>query len=209
MIYQIKNNLPILLEWKDKKSFSLSTEPNYSCCHYDFNDYGYRSIHNYEPILDDENKIICIGCSFTFGIGLDEEQTWPFKLSKLLNCNFLNLGFPGGSIKYVLWQIYNVYQKIPNKQIFVLTPPMGREFELSDKNFTNHVGKQGVNESEFDNFLIDKICNQLNIIRINYNFFGYNGDSTIDLGIAKDGVHYGETYQNGITNEFFKKYIAK
>jgi len=207
MNYEIKNNIPILLDWKDKTDHYLSEEPNYKCCTYNLNDYGYRASHNYEDILEDENKIICIGCSFTFGIGLDENQTWPYKLSKLMNTSFMNLGYPGGSIKYVLWQLYNTINKIPNKDVFVLIPPLGRDFTLNDNSFFCINNNLGVVHSYFDEYLIKNFCEKNNINYLSCDIFGERGNELIELGFAKDGLHYGEGYQTAISKEFYKKNV--
>jgi len=207
MNYEIKNHIPILLDWKDKKNHYLNSEPNYKCCNYDLNDYGYRASHDYSDILQYENKIICIGCSFTFGIGLEEEQTWPYKLSKIMNTSFLNLGFPGGSIRYALWQLYNVMDKIPYKHIFLLNPPLGRTLNLSDSEFTCESGIMGYNESHFEHFLIKQLSEHKNIHFLEHSHFGERGNSKFELGYAKDNSHYGERYQTEIANEFYKQII--
>jgi hypothetical protein len=208
MRYLIKNNLPILLEWVNKKNYEIKSEPNSKSCLYDLNDYGYRASHDYEDIIDDENKIICLGCSFTFGSGLYESETWPYKLSKLLKCNYMNLGFPGGSSDYVLWQLYNILDKIPYKKVFILNPPMGRCFTLSDDNFENKAGVMEYNESHFKQFLVKNVSENNGINYLNYNIFGeYGTEYQFDFGTARDGVHYGEQWQTEISKEFYKKTI--
>ena len=202
MKYEIKNNLPILLEWKDKKNYSLIHEPNYTCCTYDLNDYGYRASHDYEPILNQKNKIICVGCSFTFGTGLDEEQTWPYKLNKILGGEFMNLGYPGGSMRYILWQLNNIKNKIPNKQIFVLIPPLGRSFKKNKSQFFCENHKLGLYQSYLEHYYLKLYCKINNIVYLDYSHFGEPEISSIKLGIAKDGTHYGEEYQTAIAKQF-------
>jgi hypothetical protein len=41
--------------------------------------------------------IAAIGCSQTFGVGVQEEQTWPAVLSRLTNKSYVNLATPGTS----------------------------------------------------------------------------------------------------------------
>lgn len=208
MKYVIKNNLPVLLDWVNKKNYVIETEPNFESCSYDLNDYGYRASHDYEDIIDDENKIICLGCSFTFGIGLHESETWPYKLSKLIDCNYINLGFPGGSADYVLWQLFNILGKISYKKIFLLNPPMGRSFTLKDDEFSNKSGEMGCNESDLKQFLIKEFIKNNKIEYLNYNVFGEYGDiQQFDFGVARDGVHYGERWQTEIAKEFYNKTI--
>jgi len=54
-----------------------------------------------------EKKIFCYGCSNTFGMGIKDEETWPFKLGLLLNATPSNYGILGASIDKITWTIYN------------------------------------------------------------------------------------------------------
>ena len=44
-----------------------------------------------------DGAILALGCSFTFGIGLDINDTWPSVLGKMLNKPVYNGGIPGSS----------------------------------------------------------------------------------------------------------------
>jgi lysophospholipase L1-like esterase len=46
-----------------------------------------------------KRRILCIGGSTTYGIGIGDNETWPFYLDRLLqpDCEVLNLGIPGHS----------------------------------------------------------------------------------------------------------------
>jgi hypothetical protein len=51
------------------------------------------------PVVKTKPRIACIGGSTTYGIGIGDDQTWPFYLNQLLqpNAEALNFGIPGHS----------------------------------------------------------------------------------------------------------------
>ena len=63
---------------------------------YKINSYGFR---HHEEFREDRNSLVAIGCSNTFGIGVNYEQSWPYYVAKELGLNPINLGQPGGSIQ--------------------------------------------------------------------------------------------------------------
>lgn len=63
--------------------------------HYTTNSQRYRAAE--WNTIDWCNSILVFGCSQTFGIGVDDDQTVCHQLSKMLNVNVVNLGMPGGS----------------------------------------------------------------------------------------------------------------
>ena len=63
--------------WKNKK------------IEYKFNSLGYRSKELHEV---DDNFILGFGCSFTEGVGIEEQDIWLPKLAKHLNMDYINLG---------------------------------------------------------------------------------------------------------------------
>lgn len=69
---------------------------------YYINDYACRgewSINTLDPHC---LKVAVFGCSFTFGVGIDEDSTWHALVKKSLRTDkpiqLINLGYPGGSI---------------------------------------------------------------------------------------------------------------
>ena len=60
---------------------------------YKFNEYGFRETNHY---FDKPITYIC-GCSITFGVGLNYEDTWAFKLGR----NHINLSQGGASNAYI------------------------------------------------------------------------------------------------------------
>jgi hypothetical protein len=70
--------------------------------HYYVNNYGARGKWEITPFQNGKIKIAFFGCSFTFGVGMDEEATFQsvvknnWKTSQ--EVQIINLGYPGGSI---------------------------------------------------------------------------------------------------------------
>jgi hypothetical protein len=64
---------------------------------YTLNSQGYRA-----PEFDSINwssSILCFGCSMTFGIGVDDSETWPHYLEQIVGIPCINLSVAGGSIQ--------------------------------------------------------------------------------------------------------------
>ncbi len=77
---------------------------------------GWRCDH-----FTDEPSIVFFGCSFTYGVGMHEDDIWPTKVSKHFNMKCCNLGTPahnlGASSLYTsLW----MQDEIPNAKAFVI-----------------------------------------------------------------------------------------
>lgn len=66
---------------------------------------------NYTAIKEDRPIIYLMGCSFTYGMGVDDDETFTALLQKDTNVNFLNFGVPGyGTVQSIL-QLENEVQK--------------------------------------------------------------------------------------------------
>ena len=72
-------------------------------------------------------EIACFGCSNTFGLGLPNEWTWPYKVNELFGFdkyNVINYGIPGCSIEKITLLIYEflVNQNKNYESIFIFFP---------------------------------------------------------------------------------------
>ena len=84
----------------DKKSIAMAvrleelgwTDSNVK---YRFNEYGYR---HQGAFVENRNSIVFLGCSLTFGIGINYEQTWPYYVAEELGLDCINLAQPGTGI---------------------------------------------------------------------------------------------------------------
>jgi hypothetical protein len=66
---------------------------------------------------------LVVGCSITYGIGLELEETWGHVVSDSLGFDYRVLAFPGGSISKIVRQtIEYIYLFGPPKRILALMP---------------------------------------------------------------------------------------
>lgn len=206
--YQI-DKIPKLINKINKVSINNDIDNSNSII-YRFNDFGYRANHDYAPLLN-QDKIVCIGCSFTEGTGLHVEETWPFILSKQLNKPYIQLAIAGASHGYVVWQIKNIIENIQNKDIYVFNPPFGRVFQLTDNWFSNKNSWEYESENNLENksenlyylneFLIKSVTNSNHI---NFVDGGASSDFGKKWNFAKDGQHYDIEFQEYVVNKFLK-----
>jgi hypothetical protein len=95
---------------------------------YKFNSHGFRCNE-----FSDEPSAMFLGCSFTLGVGLPNEYTWPYILAQTLNYNCVNLGVGGGSNDLAFRLAYHWINKINPKIIFLFSPFKER-LEVLNKN---------------------------------------------------------------------------
>jgi hypothetical protein len=76
--------------------------------------------------LDPNHAIWFFGCSHVFGSGLDNDQTAPHQLSRLLNCKVVNYGRPGISPIAIKNQIELLLKDYKPKGIVVAWPSFDR-----------------------------------------------------------------------------------
>jgi len=69
---------------------------SYGPVNYSFNELGYRMDTQYPS-----DAILAIGDSFTLGVGVNVEDTWPAQLSKILNYPVLNFSLNGASNDWI------------------------------------------------------------------------------------------------------------
>lgn len=209
--FNFENRIPILTDYVNKVITDPPGEPT-SGVPYVYNDYGYRSFQKYEKLLDVKDKIVTIGCSFTFGIGLHLEETWPTHLSALLDRPVLNLSLPGASHGYVIWQLLNTLRNVQTENIFIVIPPKGRLFQLTEYDFENVNRLEGfdnietrcvLENAENDDLLLKSLCTYNNIPYIECYQYGQPYHEKW-LPPARDGGHFGERWNEFIAKEFYK-----
>lgn len=100
---------------------------------YSFNSHGFRSE---EFDFDENESILFFGCSYTVGIGLPTENTWPYIVSKNLNLKCFNLGVGGSSLDAMYRLAKYWIPKFKSKLVIVLEPP-GPRYETFCDAFYN------------------------------------------------------------------------
>lgn len=54
--------------------------------------------------------ILCVGCSWTYGLGVKPHEAYPAHLQNLLGENIINAGHPGTDIQYSIYSAYRLMQ---------------------------------------------------------------------------------------------------
>lgn len=71
--------------WRDRSIRYTLNQQGYRCSEFDQVDWS--------------QSILCFGCSITFGVGVDDCDTWPSQLAEITGVPTVNLGVAGGSIQ--------------------------------------------------------------------------------------------------------------
>lgn len=100
---------------------------------YKHNSYGYRC-NEFK-----NQEIVFLGCSNTYGMGLEINHTWPYLLSEKLGIDYINLGKGGDSAQAQVIKAFQFFKEFYNpKYIFALLPIFRAEFpkvnNILDKN---------------------------------------------------------------------------
>jgi hypothetical protein len=91
---------------------------------YRYNQQGFRSDN-----FDLSPSYIALGCSFTEGVGLPIEQTWPFLLSKKISKNIWNLGVSSAGLDSCFRLLDYYITELNILGVFLLIPHASR-FEI-------------------------------------------------------------------------------
>ena len=91
---------------------------------YKINDEGFRS----PKFTHGDRPIVCFGCSYTYGVGLPEDFTWPYLVSKHYDIPVYNLGLPGNGLDMISvytakWLADEIWRP---RAFCILLPPPGR-----------------------------------------------------------------------------------
>ena len=123
---------------------------------YEIDKYGFRNSHDLSS-----SSFLALGCSDTFGIGTDKENTWVNLVSEYIKSPINNLSIPGGSMKSCYRLLKGFLQLgFKSTKVFLLRPnvyrseiflnfPERRTYEIIGPNF--HLNHNGPEQSK--NFL--------------------------------------------------------
>jgi len=102
----------------------------YKSIKYIYNNFGFRSNDDFSST---EEGIVCLGCSFTEGIGLPIELNWGHLLAKKLGKKHYNLGQGALGLDSAFRLLLGYKDKLKFKDVFLLIPPPYRyEWIISD-----------------------------------------------------------------------------
>lgn len=96
---------------------------------YSINSHGFRDVE-----FDNRQCGIALGCSFTFGVGIKQEHTWPAQLSQMTGTYVWNLGVGGASFDTAFRLGKYYIGKLAPKFVCLLIPPMSRFEHCVDTN---------------------------------------------------------------------------
>jgi hypothetical protein len=174
--------------------------------------------------FDNRNCGLSLGCSFTRGIGLKEEQTWPSVLSKLSGLHFWNLGVGGGAMDTCTRLLDYYISKLKPRIVILLSPPKNR-FEFHDDGFWHIMGINAPNFQDFqkvyyaydENSIINHRRNMLAMKQIcaqhNTPFYSWECSNTNafvsieESDLARDLLHQGPIAQQRLA-EIMHRRIA-
>ena len=95
---------------------------------YDINEYGFRCV-NFSTA--DQPGIVTLGCSFAFGVGLHNKDTFTQKVASHYGLENYNLGTPGRGLDFlsIYVSLFLEHELNPEliKAVVVYLPPAGRE----------------------------------------------------------------------------------
>lgn len=94
---------------------------------YRINQYGYRADE-----FDDSPCVVALGCSYTVGIGLPDETTWPRQIATKLGLKCANLAWGGYSADSCYRMAEYWIPKLNAKYVCMLVPPKFRVELLLD-----------------------------------------------------------------------------
>ena len=183
---------------------------------YQFNEIGFRDI----PISGYlKNSIIVIGDSFTVGLGLPLELTYPKQLEKIVNNQVLNFGLNGASNDWICRKLHTILQYFNPAAIIVhYTFTHRRELDKQDwfDDERTLCPKDRVNEiADCENWLqnhskIKDLTKNIPTIYSSIPNWHHNAnyDNVIKipkmLDFARDKFHYGEKTCSAFADELSK-----
>ena len=175
---------------------------------YNFNSLGYRSAEEYVG-----TEILAIGDSFTLGLGVNVEDTWPAQLAALLNYPVLNFSLNGASNDWIARRATELLDFFKPKLLVVHYSFSHRRenpnlnwhdnertecepIYTDEENFINWQ-KNFKKISKLDVPVVHSFIPNWHPISIDYTSLGLNVIPPINIiDVARDGFHYGvKTHQ--------------
>ena len=89
---------------------------------------------SWDPMPDGKKNVVILGCSHTWGVGLEPHETWAHYVSKhnTDRLRYWNLGQPGAGPETVVRILYSCEKVINPDILIVMWPEMSRRERLED-----------------------------------------------------------------------------
>jgi hypothetical protein len=113
------------LEARKNQTYKTSGTDNTGLCTYTYNELGFRG----DSIKKEGFKIMSIGCSNTEGVGVNDNQTWPYNFTSLIPYGVnMNFGTGGRSNDFISRCLLTHYDLIkPDLVLIMYTGSQRRE----------------------------------------------------------------------------------
>lgn len=123
-----------MMRFGDYNDRGLDEQPadSYPWNEHVLNKHGYRCA-NWEPMPEGKKNVVILGCSHTFGQGLNDDEHWVYFLSQHNpeKLRYWNLGVPGASGDACVRRLWGT-QKIINPDFVIMCWPDESRREYSD-----------------------------------------------------------------------------
>jgi len=210
-IPKVAHHVNLTTNWSGtdtEDNFKRNPKPGYTAdsITYNYNSYGYRT-HEFNT-----GGVLCLGCSFTEGIGVANEYIWPTLLQQQFT-DVYNLGVGGSSGDSVARLLTNVVTILKPTAVFILWPQMFR-YDIYNKGAVSTIlpnSKTGfVPDMLTDiNFYNIRQRNQtiINLLKDLYKFklVQYNVEDCEKIDTGRDN-HPGPYWHKQMAKIFMEKY---
>jgi len=95
---------------------------------YTVNGQNYRT-YDFNKVNWNES-IVVIGCSLVYGVGVDTEDTITSRLEKIISKQVVNLGSPGASQQFCLYNLTSLLTYTKPKAVIMMWPQNSRTFHV-------------------------------------------------------------------------------
>ena len=170
----------------------------------DCNDWGFREFREYKT-----GQAIALGCSYTYGFGVNHEEAWPYQLEQLLNVEVYNFGVSGGAYDTFVRLAEYWVKKLQPKYVF-LALIFPERYEIYHQDEWRHVLANQPNSPEtlfeecnlYTNFI--KNTRAMSSITRNTKLIVESDFQHSDRA-ASDNMHPGPEWHNDVANLFYDK----
>lgn len=213
------------LESRASKSFTRSGSDTTDSNTYTYNEYGFRGDSVYSKI-----DLLAVGCSHTEGIGVNDNETWPYYTAKALKVNHINAGFTGRSNDYIARTVCTYVRQFKPSIVAVMYTYSNRREYWTDQGPQPYAGQKwgyfddnpekwrayselGSTESDRNNFiknhLIVLMACELANTRLIWNGSFLNFDYTDSKRFDGDyNIEYGVHATKKQNKKYSKKLVA-
>lgn len=190
---------------------------------YRFNQHGFRGDE-----FSTDNNLVVLGCSFTMGIGLPEQDTWPALVADALGLNVCNLSWGGNSLDGCFRMAEFWIPKLKPQAVVMLAPASTRHDLVTYDEVVTFIPEVLTEHSQdwyikqytvnTENSRLNAVKNRLAIKEIcdqtGSEFFVYDSmremsKSREEVGYARDYMHAGPVGHRMLADKIIRDYHGR